>query len=261
MILGTAVHGERLLTERYHSNFWVLLLFQYHGELVVDGQRLVVAPGMAGVFPPDATLTIRYRGRSSHRYAHLALPTGRLGKDVPIAALRVLGRAARDFDAGFEQAIRAHVTSPERAKMVLWDLLWRLADATRHDLPAAVSTRQHPHLTQAMELIELRLDGTVRIADLAREIGLSARHLGNHFHAAYGISPVAYVRQRRMERARLLLTQTNTPISRIAADVGIPDIQAFNKAIRRAFGASPREVRSTDASHRMSERVQEAEHQ
>ncbi len=242
IVLGTAVHGERQLTEQYHSNFWVLLFFHYRGEVVVDGQVLAVAPGMAGVFPPGATLTIRYRGRSHHRYAHLALPAGRPGKDRAIAACQDLGTAFAELDAQYERAIRLHAISPDRASSLLWDLLWRLAERTRPD-EAVSDPATHPALAKAIELIELHLSSPLRIADLADEVGLSGRQLGNLFHAARGVSPVVYLRQRRMERARLLLTQTSTPITRIAADVGLPDLQAFNKIVRRALGHSPTAIR------------------
>ncbi len=247
-VLGTAVHGERLLTEQYHSSFWVLLFFHYHGEVAVDGHRLEVHPGFAGVFPPDATLGIRYRGRSHHRYAHLALPAGRAGKDRPIAAVLDLGADFAALDARFEHAIRSHATVPERSRMILWDLLGELAERTSR-LPVGEGDRaelsRHPALAKAMELIELRLGGALRIAELAEEAGLSARHLGNLFHREHGLSPVAYLRRRRVERAHALLTQTREPIARIATDVGIPDLQAFNKVMRRALGRSPRALRES----------------
>ncbi len=249
LIIGTAVHGDHQLSEQYHSNVWVLLFFHYHGEIAVDEHRFTVQPGWAGVFPPDATLTIRYRGRSHHRYAHLALPAGRAGKDQPIAAVQDLGGDFAALDARFERAIRSHATVPERSRMILWDLLGDLAERTPRLLANArgecdvSAAPRHPVLAKAMEFIELGLAGPLRIDALAAEVGISARQLNNLFHAEHHVSPVAYVRQRRIERAWLLLTQTKAPIARIAADVGIPDLQAFNKTVRRALGASPRSVR------------------
>ncbi len=245
MVIGTAVHGERLLSEQYNSDFWVLLLFHYHGEVLVDGHQLAVQPGWAGVFPPGATLHIRYRGRSTHRYVHLALPAGRADKDQPIAAVHDLGRNFAAVDQAFEQAIRASAVTPERASMILWDLLWQLAERTPRmvNVEATAGVR-HPALAKAEELVELHLAEAVRVSALAAEVGLSARQLGNLFHAAHQLSPVAYIRQRRIERARLLLTRTSASVAQIAADVGIPDLQAFNKAVHRALGSGPRAVRA-----------------
>jgi transcriptional regulator GlxA family with amidase domain len=46
-----------------------------------------------------------------------------------------------------------------------------------------------------------------------------------------------------MDRARHFLQATTLSIPAIAASVGIPDLQAFNKACRRELGASPRGIR------------------
>jgi transcriptional regulator GlxA family with amidase domain len=46
-----------------------------------------------------------------------------------------------------------------------------------------------------------------------------------------------------MERARHLLIASTLAIPAIAATVGIPDLQAFNKTCRKELGASPRAVR------------------
>jgi AraC-like DNA-binding protein len=58
---------------------------------------------------------------------------------------------------------------------------------------------------------------------------------------------VACIRRRRMERVRHLLiasTLAIPAIPAIAATVGIPDLQAFDKTCRRELGASPRAVRA-----------------
>jgi transcriptional regulator GlxA family with amidase domain len=55
---------------------------------------------------------------------------------------------------------------------------------------------------------------------------------------------VGWIRQRRMARARHLLTATTMSIPAVAASVGITDLQAFNKACRRELGGSPRAVRA-----------------
>ncbi|MFD7256653.1 hypothetical protein [Streptomyces sp. NPDC059874] len=47
-----------------------------------------------------------------------------------------------------------------------------------------------------------------------------------------------------MERAHHFLQATALSVPAVAASVGIPD-QAFNKACRRSFGASPHGIRAT----------------
>ncbi len=63
-----------------------------------------------------------------------------------------------------------------------------------------------------------------------------------------GLPLVAYLRQRRMALARMLLENTNQSVKEIAHACGIPDAQLFNKTVRREFGASPTALRGGAAS-------------
>jgi transcriptional regulator GlxA family with amidase domain len=47
-----------------------------------------------------------------------------------------------------------------------------------------------------------------------------------------------------MNRARHLLVSSTLSIPAVAASVGIPDLQAFNKTSHRELGASPRAIRT-----------------
>lgn len=78
---------------------------------------------------------------------------------------------------------------------------------------------------------------------VAQAAGVSHNHLTRLFKAATGDTVVGYIRRRRLDRARHLLRASTLSIPAVAASVGIPDLQAFNKACRRELGASPRALR------------------
>ncbi len=80
--------------------------------------------------------------------------------------------------------------------------------------------------------------------EIAKTVGVSHNHLTRLFRAATGETVVGYIRARRMERARHFLHATTLSITAVAASVGIPDLQAFNKTCRRELGASPRGIRA-----------------
>ncbi|MEU6357590.1 helix-turn-helix domain-containing protein, partial [Streptomyces sp. NPDC047072] len=91
--------------------------------------------------------------------------------------------------------------------------------------------------------VEERLAGPLSVPEIARAAGVSPTHLTRLFRADTGLTVVGYIRRRRMERARHLLVSSTLAIPAIAATVGIPDLQAFNKTCRRELGAAPRAVR------------------
>jgi AraC-like DNA-binding protein len=68
-------------------------------------------------------------------------------------------------------------------------------------------------------------------------------HLAHEFKRWVGIAPMAYLNQRRAERAAFLLSGTDDPIGAIGRAVGWPEPAAFSRQFRKAFGASPREYR------------------
>ncbi|WP_433174682.1 helix-turn-helix domain-containing protein [Actinoallomurus sp. CA-150999] len=67
-------------------------------------------------------------------------------------------------------------------------------------------------------------DGTVRIADLAREVGWSRRHLGERFAGEYGLRPKEAARVMRFERSKQLLQRPGRPsLADVAAACGYYD--------------------------------------
>ncbi|MBA3847858.1 MAG: helix-turn-helix domain-containing protein, partial [Planctomycetes bacterium] len=64
------------------------------------------------------------------------------------------------------------------------------------------------------------------------------------FRGAFALGVSAYIRHRRMLRAKHLLLNTDQPIAAIARAVGSTDLTLFNRWAHRELGASPRRVRS-----------------
>lgn len=91
--------------------------------------------------------------------------------------------------------------------------------------------------------IDRHLQHPLQVADLARLCGLSVARLHARFLAETGRSPMAYVRERRLARARALLQSTDLPIGEVAARVGYDSQSAFAAAVRQAYGKSPRRLR------------------
>ena len=83
---------------------------------------------------------------------------------------------------------------------------------------------------------------TVRgVANLA---GVSPAYLTRLFRAQLGVTTMEYLRRWRLEAAFRLLTRTQVPIKLVAHEVGVPNLHAFNKFVRRGYCASPRELRA-----------------
>jgi AraC family transcriptional regulator of adaptative response / DNA-3-methyladenine glycosylase II len=83
-------------------------------------------------------------------------------------------------------------------------------------------------------------DGEVAVA---RQLGLSARHLRRLFLGQVGVTPVQLARSSRAHFARRLLDDTDLPITEIAFASGFGSLRQFNRTVAEIFRATPRELR------------------
>ncbi|MES0200727.1 GlxA family transcriptional regulator [Mesorhizobium sp. M0011] len=98
---------------------------------------------------------------------------------------------------------------------------------------------------KAVEQMELHMAEPLSMDDLAARLGLSRRQIERLFRYELECSPVRYYRELRLERARLLLTQSTMLIVDIAVACGFISASHFSKCYRETNGTSPQEARRT----------------
>lgn len=119
-------------------------------------------------------------------------------------------------------------------------------DRQRMSLPARLGVR-HPKLLAVIELMEKNLEEPLSRSELARSAGLSTRQLERLFRKYLGRSPARYYLELRLDRARLLLLQTNMSIIDVALACGFVSASHFSKCYRDYFGHTPRKERGVPA--------------
>lgn len=77
------------------------------------------------------------------------------------------------------------------------------------------------------------------VADLAGMAGMTGRTFLRRFSAATGFTPVEYLQQVRVSKAREALERTLAPVDRIAWDVGYSDPAAFRRVFQKLTGLPP----------------------
>lgn len=236
---GVAVHGTSTAHEVFRlPDLWQLHLYSYVGRLSVEGTVHPIRPGCVSLIPPDTEVHFHYRGSSEHLYAHLRLPSAGPRHSVPL--MQDAGPEGPLMAGLLRHAVAALPVSAARASAEVWTVLWRAALLAGSDEPG----RRHPVVASARAYIEEHLAEPLPVPVIARAARVSHTHLTRLFRAETGLTVIAYVRRRRLERARHLLQSSTLSIPSIAAAVGIADLQAFNKACRREFGTGPRAVRA-----------------
>lgn len=94
----------------------------------------------------------------------------------------------------------------------------------------------------ATDFMHSNLHREMALADIAQAARLSQFHFLRVFRQVYGVTPFAYLRAQRTERALLLLRSTTLDIGEVAGQVGLTRL-ALWRHMRNARGASPRRVR------------------
>ncbi len=106
-----------------------------------------------------------------------------------------------------------------------------------------LKTETHPHIREAVALMETHLAEPLAMPDLAAAIGVSHRQLERLFHQHMGCSAIRFNLLLRLQSARVLLTSTSLSIREVSAASGFNSLSYFSQAFISAFGKRPREYR------------------
>lgn len=83
------------------------------------------------------------------------------------------------------------------------------------------------------------------LESLARELGVTSRHLRRVLGKELGVSPVELAQSKRIGLAKQLLHDTALPIADVAFASGFRSVRRFNALFRDRFGRPPSEVRKS----------------
>jgi AraC family transcriptional regulator len=98
-------------------------------------------------------------------------------------------------------------------------------------------------LQQAIDYIHAHLDHDLSLAELASTINISPTYFASLFKQAVGIAPHQYVIQKRVERAKLMLSKTDLAIADIALQVGFSSQSHLTQQFKRFTGVTPKQIR------------------
>ena len=99
------------------------------------------------------------------------------------------------------------------------------------------------HIGRSLRAVHAATQANWTVESMAREAGLSRTAFAERFRRLVGQSPMSYVTAWRMQRARLLLKESDFSIDRIAVEVGYQSPASFARVFRKITGQSPGAVR------------------
>lgn len=133
----------------------------------------------------------------------------------------------------------SHVECLERS--LISGLLVQQPHSMTYQLYAPVEARNPRAVQKVLDHIESVPGSQFTMSDLAVVGGISSRQLQNLFHEQFGMSPMTYVRQARLDGVRRDLRRgvDGTKVSAVAFSWGFNHLGRFARHYERKFGESP----------------------
>ncbi len=112
------------------------------------------------------------------------------------------------------------------------------------DTPCGDATTRS--LKLAVDYIHANLHEPIQLADIALHAEVSIRVLQKGFSRRYGLAPMRYLKNARLDVARYRLMQRqNTPlVTRVAYDSGFSHLGRFAQEYKERFGCSPNQTKT-----------------
>jgi AraC-like DNA-binding protein len=239
-VRGVRADTRHQFPKHFHESFGIGLIHR-GGHKSLSGRGMVEAgPGQVITVNPGEVHDGRPIGEAGRFWSMLYL--------TPAA----MAEAARGIDPGrsgdieFTQPVLSHgsvatglarvfgatgdaFAQDERLILLFASLLGRKSE-TMSALP--------PGLRHAQALIDADPGAPLHLSDLAAVAGLSRFQIVRGFTRLTGLTPHAYLVQRRLHQARRLMAES-LPLAEVAAASGFADQSHFTRLFTRQYGVSP----------------------
>jgi DNA-binding response OmpR family regulator len=226
----------------------MLLAGQFSVESAEDGQQ---ALELLGRSRPDIIVSdIMMPEMNGYELLKKVRSMGEL-KDVPIVLLTALGQD-ENLIGGYELGADDYLVKPVRAEV----LIARLNNLLRKQAQMRSLYTSNPERNTDLPVkdpVLAMLDSLVikkyrfknfTIPQLAGDMGLSYVKLEGQVKEKAQMTPVKYINEIKLKKAKELLVESEMPIKDIAFKLGFRSLSYFGKCYKARFGITPSDARS-----------------
>lgn len=204
-------------------------------------------PGELAITSPDMEIFSESGNGGEYLALHVQCAALGLESVMPLTSPRSVfrgdGRAVR-----LGGQLRRSMLAPHPQVQLIEEQAMKLLDHGLSLLNRALLSRssydndRQAHL-RVLEYIDGAIDGTLYLDDMARVAEMPTLRFLRSFSVAVGSTPHAYITERRMQRARALLSATDNSIADIAANCGFAHQSHLGAVLKERLGQSPRQYR------------------
>ncbi|MBO0993283.1 helix-turn-helix domain-containing protein [Bacillus sp. SD088] len=147
-------------------------------------------------------------------------------------------KTAKQFNMLIDLYHSDQLSAPIKIKSILFDFISQFIEQSvlKTDFSSV------HNINTVLKYIDQHLSEKIKVETLAELANLHPNYFMHYFKSILGLSPIAFINQKKMKQAQYLLQNTDQTIAEVAEQVGL-DIYYFSKVFKRFTGFSPTKYR------------------
>ena len=263
---------DRQIGPRVIFDYEIIFLYSGEIDLTLEGKHYQVLPGDFIILRPMQRHTLRSVGSElvHQSYIHFDLQEDELSSDIyvsykdykaippsdyrlfredileeicpdipPVLRFKNYKRMRNILMAIIHEKEKRMVYSDMQANGLFLQLFSLLLREISLDNEDSNDVGYEDIAWKAQKYLNDNLNQSISLDKLAEQIHVSKYYLSHRFRQAFGVSPIQYHLDSRLEHAKYLLGTTKLPIGEIAEQVGFPNIYSFSRAFKKKEKVSP----------------------
>jgi AraC-like DNA-binding protein len=214
----------------YDARHYLVMALPLPFECETEGTPLEPLLGVSiGITPSLVAELLMKMKRSAGEARPYAMQAGALDAPLTDATERLLECLGNDEDA--------RILGAQTVREIVYRVLCGKIGASLRALAAP-----HSHIGQISPTIHRMHDdyaSPLNVPALAREAGMSVSTFHAHFKAVTASSPLQYLKNVRLQKARMLMVNEGANAATAALRVGYESASQFSREFKRLFGEGP----------------------
>lgn len=166
------------------------------------------------------------------------------GPDRPLADRALFEQLGTDLQLPPDRLYETYLSLPTLDTTVIDSSLYILETAIPYLFSSSyINYTDNELICMIDAYINENITEKLTASDICDEFRISKTRLYSLSESWHGKSLGKYILDKRMKKARKLLTNTDDAVSKICIDVGIPDYNYFSKVFKRYYGVPPKQYR------------------
>ncbi|MDN4522927.1 response regulator transcription factor [Fictibacillus fluitans] len=168
-------------------------------------------------------------------------------KDLYPQVKIIILTAYNDFDYAVKSlkiGVEDFLLKPVSPKEILASLIKITEQMSPHPVNEVYKENPSDAIRSVTEYIHMNLDDKLSLKQLAHHVFLHPQYLSRLFKQETGKTVTEYITQKRIEKSRELLIQSQLSITEISQQCGFTDINYFSRVFSKLEGVPPKKYRA-----------------